>query len=162
MRGITSPRGVKMKFIRYSKFKGFDVFGLNLGDLMDSLSSQILDSGFSDDYWWTRQGNEPDDSLDALRQAILNALLEQEILSETDVEQMLADNGGKFKGSLLEELINKLIERLGKECRLNSKKVPKEQRQHPDAQGQGEVGEPMPRNIKFEVTEKGLDFLGYK
>ena len=26
----------------------------------------------------------------------------------------------------------------------------------------GEVGEPLPRNVKFEVTEKGLDFLGYK
>ena len=26
-----------MKFIRYSKFKGFDVFGVNLGDLMQSL-----------------------------------------------------------------------------------------------------------------------------
>jgi len=151
-----------MKFIRYSKFKGFDVFGVNLGDLMDSLSNQILDSGFSDDYWWTRQQNEPDDSLDALRQAILNALLEQEILSEADVEQMLSDNGGKFKGSLLEELINKLIERLVEEGYLNLKEVPQEQRQQPNGQGQGEIGEPMPRNIKFEVTEKGLDFLGYK
>ncbi len=28
--------------------------------------------------------------------------------------------------------------------------------------GTGEIGEPLPRNIKFEVTEKGLDFLGYK
>jgi hypothetical protein len=46
-----------------------------------------------------------------LRQAILQALLDQEILSEHDVEKMLADNDGKFKGSLLEELINKLIER---------------------------------------------------
>ncbi|HTK37949.1 MAG TPA: hypothetical protein VL325_05610, partial [Pyrinomonadaceae bacterium] len=151
-----------MKFTRYSKFKGFDVFGVNLGDLIDSLSNQILDSGFSDDYWWTRQQNEPDDSLDALRQAILNALLEQEILSETDVEQMLADNGGKFKGSLLEELINKLIERLVEEGYLNLKEVPQEQRPQPNGQGQGEIGEPLPRNIKFEVTEKGLDFLGYK
>ena len=25
-----------------------------------------------------------------------------------------------------------------------------------------EVSEPLPRNVKFEVTEKGLDFLGYK
>src|SRR4051794_33352027 len=110
---MTSPFGCVasiMKFIRYSKFNGFDVFGVNLGDLMDSLSNQILDSGFSDDYWWTRQRNDPDDSLDALRQAILNSLLEQEVLSESDVEQMLADNDGKFKGSLLEELINKLIE----------------------------------------------------
>ena len=127
----------KMKFIRYSKFKGFDVFGVNLGDLMDSLSNQILDSGFSDDYWWTRTRNDPDDSLDALRQAILKALLEQEILSESDVEQMLADNGGKFKGSLLEELINNLIERLVEEGYLNLKEVPQEQRQHPKGQGQG-------------------------
>ena len=65
-----------MKFIRYSKFNGFDVFGVDLGGLMDALSGQLLDSGFSDDYWWTRERNEMDDSLDALRQAILQALLD--------------------------------------------------------------------------------------
>jgi len=92
-----------MKFIRYSKFNGFDVFGIDLGDLMDSLSSAMLDSGFSEDYWWTRERNNIDDSLDALRRAILKALLDQEILSERDVEQMLADNDNKFKGSLPEE-----------------------------------------------------------
>jgi Ca-activated chloride channel family protein len=162
---MTSPvRRVasNMKFVRYSKFKGFDVFGVNLGDLMDSLSNQILDSGFSEDYWWTRQRNEADDSLDALRQAILNALLDQEILSEADIEQMLEENDGKFKGSLLEELINKLIERLVEEGYLNLKEIPQEHQQMPNGQGQGEIGEPLPRNIKFEVTEKGLDFLGYK
>ncbi|MEP7211592.1 MAG: VWA domain-containing protein [Acidobacteriota bacterium] len=151
-----------MKFIRYSKFNGFDVQGIDLGDLMDSLSNQMLDSGFNEDYWWTRQRNTPDDSLDALRQAILQALLEQEALTEQDVEKMLADNDGKFKGSLLEELINQLIERLVEEGYLNLKEIPQEQRREQNGQGQGEVGEPMPRNIKFEVTEKGLDFLGYK
>ena len=150
-----------MKFIRYSKFKGFDVFGLDLGSLMDALSNQMLDSGFNEDYWWTRQRNKVDDSLDALRQAILQALLDQEILSEQDVEQMLADNNGEFRGSLLEELINQLIERLVEEGYLNLKEVPTERRQGTEA-GQGELGEPMPRNIKIEVTEKGLDFLGYK
>jgi len=152
-----------MKFIRYSKFKGFDVSSLDLGGLMDALSNQMLDSGFNDDYWWTRERNQPDDSLDALRHAILQALMEQEVLSEHDVEQMLADNGGKFKGSLLEELINQLIERLVEEGYLNLKEVPQEQRRDPqNGEGQGEFGEAMPRNIKFEVTEKGLDFLGYK
>lgn len=152
-----------MKFIRYSKFKGFDVFGLDLGGLMDALSNRMLDSGFNEDYWWTRQRNKADDSLDALRQAILQALLDQEVLSEQDVEQMLADNGGEFKGSLLEELINQLIERLVEEGYLNLKEVPAEQRREMrDSGGQGEIGEPIPRNIKFEVTEKGLDFLGYK
>jgi Ca-activated chloride channel family protein len=152
-----------MKFIRYSKFKGFDVFGLDLGSLMDALSEQMLDSGFNEDYWWTRQRQEPDDSLDALRQAILQALLDEEVLSAQDVEQMLSDNGGKFRGSLLEELINQLIERLVEEGYLNLKEVPSEQRQDvQNGNGNGEIGEPMPRNIKFEVTEKGLDFLGYK
>ena len=152
-----------MKFIRYSKFKGFDVFGLDLGGLMDALSNRMLDSGFNEDYWWTRHRNKADDSLDALRQAILQALLDQEILREQDVEQMLADNGGEFKGSLLEELINQLIERLVEEGYLNLKEVPPEQRREMrDRDGRGEIGEPMPRNIKFEITEKGLDFLGYK
>ena len=40
-----------MKFIRYSKFKGFDVNSLNLGDLMQSLSDSLLDSGYNDDYY---------------------------------------------------------------------------------------------------------------
>src|SRR5215204_2197882 len=152
-----------MKFIRYSKFKGFDVFGLDLGSLMDALSEQMLDSGYNEDYWWTRQRNSPDDSLDALRQAILQALLDQDVLDEQNVEQMLADNGGEFKGSLLEELINQLIERLVEEGYLNLKEVASEQRREAQkGEGQGEIGEPMPRNIKFEVTEKGLDFLGYK
>ncbi len=151
-----------MKFIRYSKFKGFNVFDLNLGDLMQSLSDMMLDSGFNEDYWWTRQRNQMDDSLDALRQALLKALLEKEIITPPDVEKMLADNDGKFKGSLLEELINQLIERLVEEGYLDLKEVEQQQREMQNGAGQGEVGQAMPRDVKFNLTEKGLDFLGYK
>ncbi|CAN5810456.1 hypothetical protein BH24ACI1_BH24ACI1_02060 [soil metagenome] len=153
-----------MKFIRYSKFKGFDVNSLNLGDLMQSLSDSLLDSGYNDDYYWSRQRNETDDSLDALREALLNALLEQEILSPQDVEQMLAENEGKFKGSLLEELINQLIERLVEEGYLNLQEVeqPQAQQQNQNGEGRGEIGQASQRDIRFQVTEKGLDFLGYK
>ncbi len=153
-----------MKFIRYSKFNGFDVFGVNLGDLMNSLSDMMLDSGYNEDYYWTRQRNQADDSLDALRQALLNALMEQGVLDETDVEKMLAENDGKFKGSLLEELINQLIERLVEEGYLNLKEVEQQQQaqQRQNGQGEGEIGTPQPRDVRFEVTEKGLDFLGYK
>src|SRR5918997_1192378 len=152
-----------MKFIRYSKFKGFDVSGLSLGDLMELLQDSLLDSGFDDDYYWTRQRREHDTSLDALRQALLQALVEMGELSERDVEEMLAENGGQFKGSQLEELLNKLIERLVEEGYLNLREEPAErQRRRRRGQGQGEEGEPLPRDVKFEVTEKGLDFLGYK
>lgn len=151
-----------MKFIRFSKFKGFDVGGINLGDLMGALSEMVLQSGFDDDYYWTRERRDPDTSLDALRQALLQALMDQELLDQAQIEEMLADNNGQFKGSLLEELLNQLIERLVDEGYLTLKEEPAEQRRDQRGQGPGEVSEPLPRNVKFEMTEKGLDFLGYK
>jgi Ca-activated chloride channel family protein len=155
-----------MKFIRYSKFKGFDVSGVNLGDLMEALQDSLLQSGFDDDYYWTRQRRPQDTSLDALRAALLRALLETGEVDEQQVKEMLAENEGKFKGSQLEELLNQLIERLVEEGLLNLHEEPSQQQQRRQGRGQpepGRVDEPAPpRNVKFEVTEKGLDFLGYK
>jgi Ca-activated chloride channel homolog len=153
-----------MKFIRYSKFKGFDVSGLSLGDLMGMLQDSLLQSGYDDDYYWTRQRQDPDTSLDGLRQALLQALLEMGELNPRDVEEMLAENNGQFKGSQLEELLNQLIERLVEEgyLKLSEEPAGERERRGRGGAGPGEVGEPAPRDVKFEVTEKGLDFLGYK
>src|SRR3982751_4645494 len=143
-----------MKFIRYSRFKGFDVSGLSLGDLMGMLQDSLLSSGFDDDYYWTRQRQDPDQSLDALRQALLQALVEMGELSERDVEEMLAENNGQFRGSQLEELLNQLIERLVEEGYLKlreEKASADERRQRRGQTGPGESGEPLPRNVKFEV-----------
>ena len=154
-----------MKFTRYSKFKGLDISSLNLGDLMESLSDSLLDSGYDEDYYWTRQRNPQDTSLDALRRALLQALMDQGLLEQRQIQEMLADNEGKYKGSLLEEMLNQLIERLVEEGYLKLTEEPAQQpgqsREGPGA-GMPEVSEPLPRNVKFEVTEKGLDFLGYK
>ncbi len=153
-----------MRF-KYSKFQGFDVFGINLGELMDSMSDSLLDSGYDDDYYWTRQRTQPDTSLDALRRALLQALMDQGLVNEQQIREMLAQNEGKFKGSLLEELLNQLIERLVEEGYLTLHE-PQPQPQRRDRQrgapGPGEVSDPLPRDVRFEVTEKGLDFLGYK
>ncbi len=154
-----------MKFTRYSKFKGLDISSLNLGDLMEALSDSLLDSGYDDDYHWTRQRNPQDTSLDGLRRALLQALLDQGLLDQHQIKEMLADNEGKFKGSMLEEMLNQLIERLVEEGYLTLKEEPAQQQRRPGqfgGPGNPEVSEPLPRNVKFEVTEKGLDFLGYK
>src|SRR5919202_1035499 len=154
-----------MKFIRYSRFKGFDVSGVNLGDLMEALQDSLLQSGYDDDYYWTRQRRPADTSLDALRQALLQALMELGELDEADVREMLAQNEGQFKGSQLEELLNQLIERLVEEGYLNLREEPRTEQQRrrmERAAGQGRIEQELPRNVKFEVTEKGLDFLGYK
>src|SRR5687767_11225013 len=152
-----------MKFTRYSKFKGFDVFGINLGELMDGMADALLDSGYDDNYYWTRERRPADKSLDALRSALLQALLEKGFVDEQQVQEMLAENEGNYKGSLLEELLNQLIERLVEEgyLTLREQQPDSQQRQQRNG-GNGEVSEPLPRNVHFEITEKGLDFLGYK
>jgi Ca-activated chloride channel homolog len=152
-----------MKFTRYSKFKGFDVSAINLGELMDSMSDALLDSGYDDDYYWTRQSRETDTTLDALRRALLQALMDQGLVGEQQVREMLAENEGNFRGSLLEQLLNELIERLVDEGYLTLHEEQAQQTaQHQRRVGQGEVSEPLSRDVRFEVTEKGLDFLGYK
>src|SRR5688572_7227399 len=150
-----------MKFTRYSKFKGFDVFGINLGELMDSMADALLDSGYDDNYYWTRERRPTDTSLDALRSALLQALLEKGLVDEQQIQEMLGENEGKYKGSLLEALLNQLIERLVDEGYLTLREQQPQNHQHRNG-GNGEVSEPLPRNVHFEVTEKGLDFLGYK
>ena len=153
-----------MRFTRYSKFNGLDVFGINLGDLMDALSDSLLDSGYDDDYYWTRERLPPDTSLDALRRALLEALMDQGHLSQHQIQQMLDENEGKYQGSQLQEILNQLIERLVEEGYLTLHEEPPtaEQRREMMGTGDGRIEDPLPRNVKFEVTEKGLDFLGYK
>src|SRR4030095_1306586 len=120
-----------MKFTRYSKFKGLDISSINLGDLMEGLSDSLLSSGYDDDYYWTRERRPMDTSLDALRQALLQALMEQGLLDEHQVQEMLAENEGKFKGSALEEMLNQLIERLIEEgyLTLHEEQVRQQQQQ---------------------------------
>ena len=153
-----------MKFTRYSKFNGLDVYGINLGDLMEGLSDSLLYSGYDDDYYWTRERLPQDTSLDALRRALLEVLMDQGLLSQHQIQQMLDENEGKYQGSQLQEMLNQLIERLVEEGYLKLREEPptREQQRQMMGQGEGRFEDPLPRNVKFEVTEKGLDFLGYK
>src|SRR5260221_10255581 len=154
-----------MRFTRYGKFNGLDVWSLDLGDLMEGLSDSLLSSGYDDDYYWTRERTPQDTTLDALRRALLEALIDQSMLSEHQIKQMLEENEGKYQGSQLQEMLNQLIERLVEEGYLTLREEPQNAEQRRDMRrgnGQGQIEEALPRNIKFEVTEKGLDFLGYK
>src|SRR5207244_6685974 len=153
-----------MKFTRYSKFNGLDIWSINLGDLMEGLSDSLRYSGYGDDYYWTRQPMPQDTALDALRRALLQALMDQRLLSQHQIQQMLDENEGKYEGSQLQEMLNQLIERLVEEgyLTLHEESTTAEQRREMMSNGEGRIEESLQRNIKFEVSEKGLDFLGYK
>src|SRR5258708_12913543 len=142
-----------MKFKGYSKFNGLDVFGINLGDLMEGLSDSLLSSGYDDDYYWTRQRMPQDTSLDALRRALLQALMDQDLLSQRQIQQMLDENEGKYEGSQLQEMLNQLIERLVEEGYLTLHEEPqtaREQREMIPGQSEAPIEDPLPRTITFQ------------
>jgi len=140
-----------MKRIRYSKYVPDPAAEMSLEDLVNALSDYLLQSGFQDPYGYYDAPDEQ--TMEELRQAIEQALLDGEIGDESlreQIQQMLADG-------TLDELIEKLIERMQQEEYITIDK-PHDPSQQSSVGGQvGDAGQ-----ARFEVTDKGLDLLGYK
>jgi Ca-activated chloride channel family protein len=115
-----------------------------------------LESGFDDPYFM--YGNERDESLDALREAIMQALLEG-LLSEDELDS-LSDQQGRIDEAALSALIDRLIERLIAEGYIKLREGSGPQRQ--GAGQKGSTGKAVEKSVKFELRGKGLDFLGFK
>jgi Ca-activated chloride channel homolog len=143
-----------MKFIKYSKYVADPAGETSMEDLLNSLSDYLLQSGFQDS-WYFYEFNEGEQTLDELRKAIQKALESGELLDENmreQLEQMRADGQ-------LDELIEKLIERMEQENYITVDQ-PFDRSRQSNVPGQTE--EPQQGQVKFEVTDKGLDFLGYR
>ena len=70
-----------MKRIRFSKYVADLADEISLEDLMDAMSDYLLQSGFEDPY--SRMfGDGDDQSMDALREAIREALLNGDLFDE--------------------------------------------------------------------------------
>jgi Ca-activated chloride channel family protein len=133
-----------MKLTRYTKFTGDLSTDFDLEDLMQALSDFLLDSGYQDPF---SPYNNMDDSMESLREAIRQALDSGELLDENAQEQYES-----LEEPQVEELIDKIIQRMKAEAYLNAEEP---------SEGQGQSGEGNGES-RFEVTDKGMDFLGYK
>ncbi|HJX85234.1 MAG TPA: VWA domain-containing protein [Candidatus Angelobacter sp.] len=141
-----------MKYTKYSKYTGELADEMGLEDLLSALSDYLLESGFQSESMYFQQMDEH--SLDALRQAIQQALEMGDFLDEEmreRIEQM------QMEGTL-DELIEKLIQRMQQEDFISVDQPYDRTRQSTTP---GQTGEARP-NVKFEVTDKSLDFLGFK
>jgi Ca-activated chloride channel family protein len=132
-----------MKLTRYTKFTGDLSSSVDLEDLMQALSDFLLDSGFQDPF---SPFANMDDSMESLRDAI-QALESGELLDEDAQEQFES-----LEEPQVEELIDKIIQRMKDEAYLNAEEP---------SEGQGEQGDGE-SDARFEVTDKAMDFLGYK
>ncbi len=141
-----------MKRIRYSKYVPDPAGEMSLEDLLGALSDYLLQSGF-DNYMY---GDFPDgeQTMDDLRRAIEQALMESDFLDEQMREQL---QQMQMDGSL-EELIEQLIERMQQEDYI-SIDDPHDPSKRSSVGGQ--AGEAQ-QEAKFEITDKSLDFLGFK
>src|SRR5579862_2108416 len=140
-----------MKRVRYTKYTGDLASEMSMEDLLQALSDYLLDSGFRNPFM---QFQELDHTLDDLREALRQALESGELFDD----QMQEAIDAMAEDSRLDELIEQLIERLERENFISSgySGDPGEVSQASGRAGEGQ-GE-----VHFEVTDKSLDFLGYK
>jgi Ca-activated chloride channel family protein len=141
-----------MKRIRYSKYVPDPAGEMSMEDLLSALSDYLLQSGFQNYMFYEMPDGEQ--TLDALRQAIEQALLDGDRFDEQmreRLQQMQMDG-------TLEQLIEKLIQRMEQEDFISIEDPPDPSRTSSTG---GQVGEGQ-QQTKFEITDKSLDFLGYK
>ena len=161
-----------MRYTRYTKWTGADWDDLSLEDLMSALAEHLLKSGFEAQFH-SRRGRgsgssmsfeeDEDDALEALRRAIREALKASGLLDDEQYEQLFDENG-EARDERLEKLIDQLIRRLLEEgyLRAEGDKEALDARLDHENRRPGREEDYSKVRIKFEVTEKGLDFLGYK
>src|SRR5579884_931357 len=138
--------------IHYSRYTGDD-FGISAEDLMRALSDFFLQSGFETQYMQFNEMNQQ--SLDDLKRAIQRALEMGDLFDNERAEQMrqqLMNMSPEELDQLLERLAQKLVD----EGYLNSAQEQREPQQAPGGGGRGD------KRVKLEITDKSLDFLGYK
>src|SRR5437870_4275434 len=141
-----------MKRIRYTKYVPDPAGEMSMEDLLSALSDYLLQSGFQNYMFYDLPPGEQ--TLDDLRQAIEQALLDGNLLDEEmrqHLQQMQMDGS-------LDELIEQLIERMEQENYISI-----DQPHDPAKQSSvgGQVGEAQ-QQARFEITDKSLDFLGFK
>jgi Ca-activated chloride channel family protein len=136
-----------MKWIKYSKYTGEDL-GIDAQDLLQALSDYLLQSGFNDPYNPTGQWQEQ--SLEDLKDAIQRALEEGRLFSDEKRQEMLQKLEAMSQEEM-EKLIDSLIQKL-----VDSGNITTGDPQE-GGSGNGPSGE-----AKFQVTDKSLDFLGFK
>jgi Ca-activated chloride channel family protein len=151
-----------MKY-RYSKFTGDDLDEIDLEDLLSKLSDMLLGSGFEDPYGLGYGDAESGHSRQSLHDAILEAILNGGMLSDETLERLLGEDWRDADDAeqRLDALIEKIIEKLQAQGYLSGPPNLEAERERREGSAGG-GGMDNPEQYRFEITDKSLDFLGYR
>jgi Ca-activated chloride channel family protein len=152
-----------MKYTKYSKYAPGAADDLDLQELMNRLSDFFLQSGFEGQYGFHELDMERsrEQHLEALRQAILRALQEGDLVPP-ELMQKLMDNPDLSQNQELRDLIDQIIERMEEEGLITQQQSARVTPPPSETPG-GQIGQDQPNvEARFEITDKALDFLGFK
>jgi Ca-activated chloride channel family protein len=141
-----------MKWVRYSKFTGDDM-GISAEDLLKALADFLLESGFNTQYMPFSEWNQH--TLEDLKNAIQQALEQGKLFDDQSLQEMmqrLQNLSPEQMDKLLENLIQKMVD---------EGQITIQEPSDRPASAPG-VGSGKDTKVRFEVTDKSLDFLGFK
>src|SRR6266403_1062755 len=151
--------GDVVKYIRYTKYTGEPGGGVDLQELVKRLSDFFPQSGYQSQI----HGNPemgPEKSMEALRQAIQRALEEGDLLPGQELQDLL-DGTPEEQAAKMKEMIDQLMDRLMEEGYVTGQP---QVTAPPEKTPRGQVGQGRDRDAeaRFEITDKTIDFLGFK
>jgi Ca-activated chloride channel homolog len=154
----------------YTKYKGTWLDSINLEALLEQLSDFLLQAGFagepSDQPWWADpEPSSADRSLDSLKEALLRALIESGQLTPEMLEALRGEGeGGKEVRDQIAQLLDDLVRRLVEEGYLATDQAAGAPSSIQEVTGAGTVDDAAAaaRDVEFDLTGKGMDFLGYR
>jgi Ca-activated chloride channel family protein len=140
-----------MKWVKFSKYTGED-FGIDAQDLLQALSNFFLESGFNNPYMQFSEWNQQ--NLEDLKRAIQEALENGQLFPDDQMQQML-EKLAAMTPEQMDQLLENLVQKLADEGIISTDR---------DAESNPSVGGGKGREAqaRFEVTDKSLDFLGFK
>ena len=146
-----------MPIARYSKYEA-TLDDLDMSELMKMIQDRILESGFQRNPW------DPDpnyqQTMQDLYDAIAEALINNELVNEQTIEEAM--NAEDWMDSQLGETVKELAQRLEQEGFLKPTEGDEQgDPNQPGGQG-GQGPDQDPGQVKFELTNKAIDFLGYR
>ncbi len=154
-----------MRFHTYSKFSPESADAVDLQSLLDNLADFLLQSGFAgggpSNPWGEDDEQGGDRSMDALRQAILDALIQSGQFTPEMLEALRGD-GDDISEEKLSKLLDEIVQRLIKEGFLKMEQPPQAPAGHQSVFGPGGAAKAAAQDVQFDLTSKGIDFLGYK
>lgn len=145
-----------MKRTRYTKFNGDLASDIAIEDLMQALSDFMLDSGFQDPL--SRfQELDGEHTMDNLREALRQVMESGDFLDE-EAQQKYEDMNDEQR----EQMLDSLVERMQQGDYIQQQDG--DPSDTPGTTAPGEIVQPAPPQgeARFQVTDKSMDFLGYK